>query len=55
VWGVDKAEPDGSVRAAVEKALQDPAVLHATARALVEEEFPATLIPDVLTAVGLEH
>jgi putative restriction endonuclease len=29
-------------------------VLHATARALVEGEFPATLIPDVLTAVGLD-
>jgi putative restriction endonuclease len=54
VGALTEQNPTGRFRAAVEKALQDPAVLHATARAVVEGEFPATLIPDVLTAVGLD-
>jgi len=38
----------------VERALRDPAVLRATARSVVEAEFPPTLVPDVLTAAGLD-
>jgi putative restriction endonuclease len=38
----------------VERALRDPQVLRATARSVVEAEFPSTLIPDVLTAAGLD-
>jgi putative restriction endonuclease len=54
VGALTEQNPTGRFRAAVEAELQDPAVLHATARAVVEGEFPATLIPDVLTAVGLD-
>ena len=38
----------------VERTLRDSAVLQATARSVVEAEFPPTLIPDVLAATGLD-
>lgn len=39
---------------AIEQALRDPASLRATARSLVDAEFPPTLALDVLTAAGLD-
>ncbi len=66
VWELDARVPDdrvspltqqaptGQFPARIEAKLEDPAVLFATARALVEAEFPPTLIPDVLTAAGLD-
>ena len=44
----------GRFTAAVEAALIDHSTLHATARAIVEAEFPPGLAPDVLIAVGLD-
>lgn len=38
----------------IEAALSDPVVLHRTARSLAENEFPATMMGDVLAAVGLD-
>lgn len=46
--------PTGRLSPAVEAQLAAPGVLHATARALVEAEFPPSLFADVLTAVGLD-
>lgn len=46
--------PTGRLSPAVEAQLGTPEVLHATARALVEAEFPPSLFADVLTAVGLD-
>jgi len=44
----------GRLTEAVEHALTDRGVLYATARALVEAEFPPSIAGDVLTAVGLD-
>jgi putative restriction endonuclease len=45
----------GRLEAGLEAALlADPVLLARAARALVEAEFPPTLAPDVLTAVGLD-
>ncbi|WP_349256583.1 phosphorothioated DNA-binding restriction endonuclease [Actinophytocola sp.] len=44
----------GRLEPAVEQALRDPAVALAVARQLVEAEFPPTVAPDVLAAVGLD-
>src|SRR4051812_18612840 len=38
----------------IEQALSDPAVLNRLARSLVQAEFPDSLVPDVLSAVGLD-
>lgn len=44
----------GRLTPALEASLSDPAVLRATARALVEAEFPPTVAGDVLAEVGLD-
>ncbi|WP_457189546.1 phosphorothioated DNA-binding restriction endonuclease [Nocardioides sp. P5_E3] len=46
--------PTGRLSAAVEAQLASPGALHATARELVEAEFPPSLFADVLTAAGLD-
>lgn len=38
----------------LERALRDPVLAAAAARRLVESEFPPTVAPDVLTAVGMD-
>lgn len=66
VWDIDHPVPDdnvtplraehvtGRLDAEIEAALRNrPALLYAAARQLVEGQFPMTLAPDVLTAVGL--
>lgn len=42
----------GRLAPSIEAALRDPVALNATARALVEAEFPPSLVADVLTASG---
>ena len=66
IWTLDRAVPmdrvgplnehplAGRFTPEVEAALADSAVLVATTRAIVESEFPPTLVPDVLTAVGFD-
>lgn len=67
IWTLDRAVDDDLVRplrehgvtgrldTALEARLREnPALLHATARRLVESQFPHTVAPDVLTAVGLD-
>lgn len=44
----------GRLTVALEEALRDPASLRATARSLVDAEFPPTLALDVLAAAGLD-
>lgn len=44
----------GRLVPSVEAELSDPATLHATARALVDAEFPSTVAGDVLAAVGFD-
>lgn len=46
--------PTGRLSSPVEAQLAAPGVLHATARALVEAEFPPSLFTDVLMATGLD-
>jgi putative restriction endonuclease len=67
IWTLDSDVPDdnlGQLRAAdvtgrlsseLEEALRErPALITAVARRLVEAQFPMTVAPDVLTAVGLD-
>jgi putative restriction endonuclease len=67
VWKVDHDVPDdnltplreqrvvGQLENALEQALRErPTLLRAVARQLVESQFPMTVAPDVLTAVGLD-
>ncbi len=66
IWTLDRDVPDDSVgqleRApvtgrldpAVEGALRVPGAVEAVARSLVESQFPMTVVPDVLVAVGLD-
>lgn len=67
VWQIDQDVPDdslgplrdkrvvGRLEPALEQALRDdPALIRSTARQLVESQFPMTIAPDVLTAVGLD-
>jgi putative restriction endonuclease len=67
VWEIDQEVPDdsltplreqrvaGHLEPSLEEALrQRPALLRAAARRLVESQFPMTVAPDVLTAVGLD-
>jgi putative restriction endonuclease len=44
----------GRLTPQIEARLADPRVLHATARMLVDAEFPPTVAPDVLTDAGLD-
>jgi putative restriction endonuclease len=44
----------GRLEPRLEKALRDPHIAAAAARQLVEAEFPPTVAPDVLVAVGLD-
>ena len=44
----------GQFSRSVEDALRDRSALGSVARALVESEFPPTLVPDVLSAAGLD-
>lgn len=44
----------GRLAPALENALRDPAIAAAAARHLVDAEFPPTIAPDVLVAVGLD-
>lgn len=44
----------GRLESTLEEALRDPDIATAAARHLVEAEFPPTIAPDVLTAVGLD-
>lgn len=44
----------GRLAPALENALRDPEIAAAAARQLVEAEFPPTIAPDVLMAVGLD-
>lgn len=48
------ADVVGRLTPDVEMLLNDPRALHATARALVDGEFPPSIGVDVLTAVGLD-
>lgn len=54
VGPLNSAPITGRLTPAVERALDGPGVLNATARALVDAEFPPTITADVLTAVGLD-
>jgi putative restriction endonuclease len=67
VWEIDHEVPDdnltplreqrvvGQLESALEQALREsPSLLRAAARQLVESQFPMTVAPDVLTAVGLD-
>lgn len=56
VFGREPARSCSAVeRASVEAELRaSPATLNAVARALVESQFPLTIAPDVLSAVGLD-
>jgi hypothetical protein len=44
----------GRLVPAIEHLLSDPDTLHATARALVDAEFPPTIAGEVLTDAGLD-
>ncbi len=55
VGPLDDANPTGRLAPGIEaELLRRPGLLEQTARELVESQFPSTLIPDVLQAVGLE-
>lgn len=67
VWRIDHDVPDdtlgplrekqvvGRLEPALEQALRsDPKLVRTVARQLVESQFPMTVAPDVLTAVGLD-
>jgi putative restriction endonuclease len=66
IWTLDHEVPNDNVRPLtehevvgrlipeLEEALKDPDIAGAAARQLVEAEFPPTIAPDVLTAVGLD-
>ena len=54
VGPLDELNPTGRLAPDLEEALREPGLLERTARELVESQFPSTLIPDVLQAVGLE-
>lgn len=45
---------DGRFVPEVEEPLRDPAVRSAAARAILEQQFPMTLIPDIASACGLD-
>jgi putative restriction endonuclease len=47
-------DPVGRFTPAIEKALTNPKTLLITVRRIVEAEFPPSLVPDVLTAVGFD-
>lgn len=66
IWTLDHDVPDdrvqpltanrvvGQLVPRLEDALRDPGIAAAAARQLVEAEFPSTVAPDVLMAVGLD-
>ena len=67
VWNLSRSVPNDSLVALREETItgqftedvercleQDPARIAHVARALVDEQFPLTVAPDVLTAVGLD-
>lgn len=54
VTPLDENGVTGRLSSALETALADRTALHSAARAVAESEFPPSLVPDVLTAVGLQ-
>lgn len=51
---LERHHVNGRFVASVEDAMKDPQALYATARALVEAEFPPSIAGDVLAAVGFD-
>jgi putative restriction endonuclease len=54
VGPLDEAPIAGRLESRLEDALREPGVLESAARMLVESQFPSTVAPDVLQAVGLD-
>lgn len=51
---LDESPITGRLAASLERALSEPGQLEMAARMIVESQFPTTVAPDVLTAVGLD-